>query len=169
MNEQIGAEATESKPIRVLSVEDNAADMRLISELLGMSTLKTQVDFVRDGSEALDFLFQRGKYQDAPRPQLILLDLTLPKVDGHEVLQTVKESPDLKSIPVLILSGSRSRSDVNRSYTNHANTYIVKPLDLDELTEVVHGIEQYWNRIAQLPYEDGPGSTPERTKRKAKG
>jgi chemotaxis family two-component system response regulator Rcp1 len=142
---------TEDRPIYILSVEDNLADMRLISEILSMSKLNTRLEFVRDGGEALDLLHSCNKVPDQTLPDLILLDLTLPRVDGHEVLKSIKSDPKLKRIPVLVLSGSRKKEDIDRSYELHANTYIVKPFDLDELTAVMRGIEDYWLKIAQLP------------------
>lgn len=143
--------APEKKTIRILSVEDNAADIRLIAEIFKMSHFRSRVEFVRDGLEALDYLFQRNAYASAARPDLILLDLTLPRMDGHEVLRIVKDHPALKRIPVLVLSGSRSRDDINRSYELHASSYIVKPFSLDELTDVVKGIESYWSKVAEIP------------------
>jgi len=143
-------------PIRILSVEDNPADKRLISEILRMSRLPSQVEFVTDGMEALEYLYARGKYRDRRIPDLILLDLTLPRVDGHEVLRTIKTDEKLRRIPVLVLTGSKSHRDVQLSYELHANTYIVKPFDLDELTEVMRGIEDYWLKIAQLPTREVP-------------
>ena len=138
-------------PIRILSVEDNPADKRLISEILRMSQLLTKVEFVTDGMEALEYLYRRGKYADRELPDLVLLDLTLPRVDGYEVLQTIKSDAGLRTLPVLILTGSKNHEDVRRSYELHANTYIVKPFDLDDLTTVMRGIEDYWLKIAQLP------------------
>jgi two-component system, chemotaxis family, response regulator Rcp1 len=137
--------------LEILSVEDNAADVKLITELLGMSQVPSKLNVVRDGAEALDYLLQKNQYTMAPQPDLVLLDLSLPKIDGREVLKTVKESPILKHIPVLILTGSDNKEDIRGSYELHANSYIVKPFDLNELSNVVRGIEEFWLTLAELP------------------
>jgi two-component system, chemotaxis family, response regulator Rcp1 len=143
--------STKKQHLEILSIEDNAADVKLIAELLGMSRVPSKLNVVRDGAEALDYLLQKNEYAEAPQPDLVLLDLSLPKIDGKEVLKTVKESPQLKHIPVLILTGSDKKEDIRGSYELHANSYIVKPFDLTELSNVVRGIEEFWLTLAELP------------------
>jgi CheY-like chemotaxis protein len=139
------------KSIDILLAEDNPGDADLAKEALEESKLKNQLFIVSDGQEALDFLYRKGKYQDVPRPDLILLDLNMPRVDGREVLKIVKQDKDLRSIPIVILTTSRADEDIIKSYNLHANCYISKPLDLDKFIEVVHNIENFWISIVTLP------------------
>ncbi|MCO5250185.1 MAG: response regulator [Candidatus Kapabacteria bacterium] len=141
----------ELKPIDILLAEDSPGDADLAKEALEESKLKNQLHVVVDGQEALDFLYKKGKYQDVPRPDLILLDLNMPKVDGREVLKIVKEDEDLRSIPIVILTTSRAEEDILKTYNLHANCYISKPLDLDKFIEVVNSIENFWISIVTLP------------------
>jgi chemotaxis family two-component system response regulator Rcp1 len=139
------------KPIDILLVEDNAGDSRLAVEALKESKLRNNLHIVVDGMEAMDFLYKRGKYLQVPRPDLILLDLNLPKKDGREVLAEIKADPDLKRIPVVILTISKAEEDVLKSYNLHANCFITKPLDLSQFVTVVKSIEDFWLTIVKLP------------------
>ena len=139
------------KPIDILLVEDNAGDSRLAVEALKESKLRNNLHIVTDGMEAMDFLFKRGKHAQVPRPDLILLDLNLPKKDGREVLAEIKADPDLKRIPVVILTISKAEEDVLKTYNLHANCFITKPLDLDQFVTVVKSIEDFWLTIVKLP------------------
>jgi CheY-like chemotaxis protein len=139
------------KAIDILLVEDNPGDARLAQEALKESKVRNVLYHVADGVEAMAFLRKEGEYADAPRPDLILLDLNLPRKDGREVLAEVKVDEDLKRIPVVILTVSKAEEDVLRSYNLHANCYISKPLDLDRFVEVVRSIEDFWLTIVRLP------------------
>jgi CheY-like chemotaxis protein len=132
-------------------VEDNLADARLTEESLKDCKVLNELFVVRDGIEAIDFLSQAGQYTSVPQPDLILLDLNLPRKDGKEVLAFIKESPVLKMIPVVILTSSRAERDIIQSYALHCNCYISKPLDIDEFGEVVNAIEGFWFSIVKLP------------------
>jgi chemotaxis family two-component system response regulator Rcp1 len=147
---QIGMDAT---PIEVLLVEDSPGDVRLTREAFKDAKVHINLHVASDGAEAMDFLNRGGKHSDAPRPDLILLDLNLPKKDGREVLEEIKESPVLKSIPVVILTMSASDADILRSYRLHANCYITKPVDLDGFLEVVKSIDSFWLSVVKLPRE----------------
>jgi len=139
------------EPINILLVEDNPADVRLTREALREQKLFNVLEVAGDGVEATDFLWRRGKYKDAPRPELILLDLNLPRKDGREVLAEIKNDPRLQTIPVVVLSASDAESDVVRSYNLHANCYITKPLDLQRFTEITRAISDFWFTIVKLP------------------
>ena len=143
------------KPVNILLVEDNPGDARLALEALKENKVANTLHWVDDGVKALDFLYQREPYADAPRPDVILLDLNLPKKDGREVLAEIKEAPDLKRIPVVILTVSQAEEDILRTYNLHANCYITKPLDLDRFLEVVQQIENFWLTIVKLPNGHG--------------
>ncbi len=140
-----------SKPIDILLVEDSEGDVRLVREALKEGKLKNELFVARDGADAMDFLLKRGKHAGAVRPDLILLDLNLPKKDGREVLADIKENPDLKRIPVIILTTSSAETDILKTYNLHANCYIVKPLDLDRFIDVVRSVESFWLTIVKLP------------------
>jgi two-component system, chemotaxis family, response regulator Rcp1 len=135
----------------ILLVEDNLGDIRLIQEVLKESNLSHQLLAVRDGVAAMDFLFKRGEYTDVPRPDLIVLDLNLPKKDGREVLAEIKSNPDLKRIPVVVLSTSRNEEDIIQSYELHVNCYISKSRNLKELFKIVKDIETFWLSTVTLP------------------
>ena len=137
--------------IDILLVEDNPGDARLAQEALKDSKLKNNLFHVSDGVEAMKFLMKEGEYSDVPRPDLILLDLNLPKKDGRQVLKEIKESDNLKRIPVVILTMSQSEEDIFKSYNLHANCYITKPLDLNQFIKVVQSIEDFWLTIVKLP------------------
>jgi two-component system, chemotaxis family, response regulator Rcp1 len=138
-------------PIEILLVEDNPGDVRLTVEALKEGKVWNRLNVVQDGVEALAFLRQEGNYADAPRPDVILLDLNLPKKDGREVLAEIKADEHLRRIPVVVLTTSSSEQDILKSYNLHANCYITKPVDLDQFIEVVKGIEDFWLTIVKLP------------------
>ena len=141
--------------IQVLLVEDNPGDVRLTKEALKEGKLLNQLTVVGDGVEALSFLRKQGIYADAPQPELILLDLNLPKKDGREVLAEIKADPDLRRIPVVVLTTSSSEEDILKIYDLHANCYITKPVDLEQFMGVVKSIEDFWVSVVKLPsHED---------------
>ena len=140
-----------SRPIEILLVEDSAGDVRLVKEALKENKFLNNLYVARDGVEAMKFLHQEGKYADAVRPDLILLDLNLPKKDGREVLAEVKGDEDLKRIPVVIMTVSEAEEDILKTYNLHANCYIAKPIDLDQFIKVVRSIESFWLTIVKLP------------------
>ncbi len=144
---------TPARPIEILLVEDSEPDVRLTVEALRDAKVRNRLWAVEDGVEALEFLHRRGKYADAPRPDLILLDLNLPRKDGREVLGEIKNEDSLKRIPVVILTTSRSEEDVLRTYNLHANCYISKPVDFNRFMEVVKSIEEFWLTVVTLPKE----------------
>ena len=139
------------KPIDILLVEDNPGDVRLTQEAFHEGKLKTNIHVVTDGQAALDHLHRQGAYAQAIRPDLILLDLNLPKKDGREVLADIKTDESLKSIPVVILTTSKAEQDVLKVYNLHANCYITKPVDLDQFLSVVRAIEDFWLQVVKLP------------------
>lgn len=135
----------------ILLVEDSKADSRLVQEVLKGSTIDHQLIILRNGLAAMDFLLRQGEYEDAPRPHLILLDLNLPKKDGREVLAEIKQNPDLKRIPVVVLTTSHNQDDVLSSYELHVNCYLTKSRNLKDLFKMVQGIESFWLQTATLP------------------
>jgi len=139
------------RPVEILLVEDNPGDARLAQEALKDAKVRNNLSWVKDGAAALDFLNKKEPYQNAPKPDVILLDLNLPKKDGREVLATIKQDNDLKRIPVVVLTVSKSDEDILKSYDLHANCYISKPLDLDQFINVVRSIEDFWLTIVKLP------------------
>jgi CheY-like chemotaxis protein len=139
------------KIIDILLVEDNSGDARLAKEALKESKIKNQLYIVNDGMAAIDFLFKKNDYKDAPRPDLIILDLNLPKKDGCEVLAEVKADEDLKRIPVVVLTISKAEEDILKTYNLHANCYITKPLNFDKFIEVIKSIEDFWLTVVELP------------------
>ena len=139
------------KLVEILLVEDNPGDARLAKEALKDAKVRNSLHWVEDGVEAMTFLHRQGKYADSPRPDVILLDLNLPKKDGREVLAEVKEDGDLRRIPVVILTVSDAEEDIIKTYNLHANCYIRKPLDLDRFIEVVKAINEFWLTIVRLP------------------
>lgn len=138
-------------PIQVLLVEDNPGDVRLTREAFKDAKVHLEMHVVNDGVEAIDFLNRRGEYAESPRPDLILLDLNLPRKDGRDVLAEVKADTSLKSIPVVILTTSASDVDIESSYLLHANCYISKPVDLDGFLSVVRSIDNFWFSVVKLP------------------
>jgi len=139
------------RPIEILMVEDNPGDVRLTIEALKEAKVRNHLHTVEDGVEALAFLRREGRYAEAPRPDLVLLDLNLPKKTGREVLAEIKDDPDLRRIPVVILTVSQAEQDIVKSYNLHANCYITKPVDLDRFLEVVQSIENFWLTVVMLP------------------
>ena len=142
---------TAAAVIEVLLVEDNAGDVRLTREALKDAKVHINLNVASDGVEAMAFLGREGNHANAPRPDLILLDLNLPKKGGREVLTELKESPTLKSIPVVILTTSASEADVDGSYQHHANCYITKPVDLKGFLKVVQSIDSFWLSVVKFP------------------
>jgi len=139
------------KPIEILLVEDNPGDVRLTLETLQDVRALGRVSVVRDGVQALAFLRRQGQYAQAPRPDLIFLDLNLPKKDGHQVLAELKSDENLKRIPVIVLTTSSAAEDIGKAYDLYANCYIVKPVDLDQFIAVIDAIESFWCTVASLP------------------
>lgn len=137
--------------IEILLVEDNPADVRLTREALKEAKVGNNLHVVEDGVDALRFLRREDEYSDVPRPDLILLDLNLPKKDGREVLEEIKADPTLKTIPVVVLTTSHAEEDIVRSYNLHANCYVTKPVDLDQFIRIVKSIEDFWLTIVRLP------------------
>jgi len=141
----------ENRPVEILLVEDNPGDERLTREALKEGKVYSNLHWVKDGVEALDFLRRQGKYKEAPRPDIILLDLNLPKKDGREVLQDIKNDDQLKRIPVVVLTTSKAEEDVLRTYNLHANCYVTKPVDLEKFIVVVKSIDRFWLTVVTLP------------------
>ena len=141
------------RPINILLVEDNPGDVRLTLEAFKEGKVNNNMSVVDDGVEAMAFLRQEGKYIDTGRPDLILLDLNLPRKDGREVLAEIKQDPKLKSIPVVVLTTSDAESDIAKTYDLHANCYITKPIDLGQFISVVKYIDYFWLAIVKLPQD----------------
>jgi len=141
------------KSLDILLVEDNPGDARLTREALAVSKVRNTLHHARDGEEAIAFLRREPPYTNVPRPDLVLLDLNLPRRDGREVLENIKNDPLLCSIPIVILTSSQAEEDILRSYRLHANCFITKPVDLEQLTKVVQGIEEFWFTLVKLPPE----------------
>jgi CheY-like chemotaxis protein len=139
------------RPIEILLVEDNPGDARLTKEALRDGRISNSLSIVRDGVEALEFLRREGRHAGAARPDLILLDLNLPKKDGREVLEEIKADPDLRRIPVVVLTTSQAEQDILQAYNLHANCYITKPVDLDRFLEILRSLEDFWLSIVKLP------------------
>jgi CheY-like chemotaxis protein len=138
-------------PVEILLVEDNPADVRLTQEALKEGKVFNNLHWSKDGVEALEFLRRQGKHAGAPRPDIILLDLNLPKKDGREVLFEIKNDDQLKRIPVVILTTSKAEEDVLKTYNLHANCYVTKPVDLEQFIRVVKTIDQFWLTVVTLP------------------
>jgi CheY-like chemotaxis protein len=141
----------EGQDLNILLVEDNPGDVRLTQEALREAKIANTVWIARDGEAAMEFLRQQGVHADAPRPDLVLLDLNLPRKDGREVLEEVKNDPTLHRIPVIVLTTSNADRDVLLSYDLHANCYIKKPIEYEEFINAVRGIENFWLKIVRLP------------------
>jgi CheY-like chemotaxis protein len=139
------------RPIEILLVEDNAADVLFTRQVLDRSELDCRLTVARDGEEALVVLRREGAHADTPRPDLVLLDLNMPRMNGLELLEVVKSSPELCTIPILILTSSIADDDVQRAYSQHVNAYIRKPVDLNSLSDIVHAISQFWCTVVVLP------------------
>ena len=143
--------AYEGRPVEILLVEDNAGDVRLAREGLRECKLLNNLSVADDGVKAMAFLRREGEHAHAPRPDLIMLDLNLPRKDGREVLKEIKEDDSLKSIPVVILTTSKAEEDIVKSYSLHANCYVTKPLAIEQFINVVQAIESFWFTIVKLP------------------
>lgn len=142
---------TDDRPIELLLVEDNPGDVRLTIEALKECRVNCQLNVARDGVEALDYLHRRGRFADAARPDLILLDLNLPRKDGRAVLAEVKSNAQLRRIPVIVLTTSRADEDIVKAYDLHANCFIAKPVDMVQFIDVVRAIDAFWFNAALLP------------------
>ncbi len=140
-----------SAPVEILLVEDNPADVRLTQEALKEGKVYNNLHWAKDGVEALEFLRRKGRHAQAPRPDIILLDLNLPKKDGREVLSEIKQDDALKRIPVVILTTSKAEEDVLKTYNLHANCYVTKPVDLEKFIVVIKSIDAFWLTVATLP------------------
>lgn len=136
----------------VLLIEDDPGDELITREAFETNTVVSLLHVAHDGQEGLDFLYRRGDHQNAPRPNLILLDLNLPKYDGRQLLEQIKNDPDLCHIPVVILSTSSAQEDISRSYKLHANAYITKPVDLDQFMSAVRQIDKFFVQLVRLPH-----------------
>lgn len=141
------------RPAKVLLVEDNEDDVELTLEALKDSKLRVEIDVVQDGLSAMAFLRREGKYSEKNRPDLILLDLNLPLMDGREVLKEIREDPDLTAIPVVVLTTSEDEGDILKAYKLHANCYISKPVDFTHFTEIIRQIEGFWLQLVKLPHK----------------
>ncbi|HJY63663.1 MAG TPA: response regulator [Ignavibacteria bacterium] len=140
-----------NKSLQILLVEDNEGDVRLIKEAFNESNIDKNFSVAKDGEDALNYLYKRGDYSDRLNPDIIFLDINLPKKNGFEVLEKIKNDPELKRIPVIMLSSSSSEDHISKSYELSANCYVTKPVDFDEYTEVVKTIEDFWFDKAKLP------------------
>ncbi len=141
-----------SKKLKILLVEDDPNDVKLTERALSRSSVKSELFLARDGQEALDFLYKQGQFADAPQPDLIFLDLKLPKVDGHEILARIKQDEQLRRIPVIVLTISRREEDMVKAYDSGASGYIPKPVSSSEFIKVVNTVRDYWE-ISELPSE----------------
>ncbi|HAS13323.1 MAG TPA: response regulator [Acidimicrobiaceae bacterium] len=142
--------------MQILLVEDSAADVRLTQEALKDAKILNELHVARDGVEAMDFLERRGDHADAPRPDIVILDLNLPRKDGKEVLAEMKGDPDLRSIPVAVLTTSDAEADVLETYDLGANCFLTKPVDLDQFLKVVQAVEEFWLGMVRLPERQDP-------------
>jgi CheY-like chemotaxis protein len=141
----------EVPPVEILLVEDNPGDYRLTKEALHEGKVYNNLHWAKDGVEAIEFLKRRGPFASVPRPDIILLDLNLPKKDGREVLSEIKQDSELRAIPVVILTTSQAEEDILRSYDLHANCYVTKPVDLEKFIVVVQSIDRFWLNVVTLP------------------
>ncbi|MFE9656869.1 response regulator [Micromonospora sp. NPDC006431] len=140
-----------SNPVRILVVDDDPGDVLMIEEALSDSDVDKVIDVVNDGQEAMEFLRREGRHTEARRPDVILLDLNMPRMDGRQVLGAVKRDDDLRTIPIVVLTTSNADTDILGSYTLQANAYVTKPIDLDDFNDVVHRIDEFFGRVAVLP------------------
>ncbi|MEO3777739.1 response regulator [Micromonospora sp. B11E3] len=138
-------------PVRILVVDDDSGDVLMIEEALADSDIDKVIDVVGDGQEAMEFLHRRGRHTDAQRPDVILLDLNMPRMDGRQVLGEVKQDEDLRTIPIVVLTTSNADTDIVGSYTLQANAYVTKPIDLDDFNDVVRRIDEFFGRVVVLP------------------
>lgn len=140
-----------AKPIEILLVEDSKGDVGLIEEVFEDAKIRNNLRVVEDGEEAILYLRGEGQFSGVPRPDIILLDLNLPKKDGREVLEEIKNDDDLKNIPVVVLTTSKAEADILKSYNLHANAYVTKPVDFDQFIKVIKSIEDFWLEVVRLP------------------
>jgi len=145
------ADAVRARAIEILLVEDNPGDVRLLTETFREGKISNRLSVVEDGVEALAFLRREGAHGSAPRPDLILLDLSLPRKNGQEVLGEVKQDADLKRIPIVVITSSQAEKDILQAYNNHANCYLTKPVDLEQFMSVVRSVEDFWLSVVKLP------------------
>ncbi|PKQ45823.1 response regulator [Confluentibacter flavum] len=138
------------KEVHILLVEDNEGDIVLTLDAFEESKIRTKISVVKNGSDALDFVFKRGDYIEVDRPDLILLDINIPIYNGHYVLEKIKEDASLKTIPVIMLTTSSNQKDINKSYENHGNSYVTKPIDMDDFLKVILKIEEFWLQLSKL-------------------
>jgi len=143
--------ANSAWPIEILLVEDSVDEAQLTMEVLREGRIRNRIHWVEDGEEAMAFLRRQGRHAGVPRPDLILLDLRLPRMSGQEVLAEIKQSPQWKRIPVIIMTSSDDEKDILGAYDRHANCYVTKPIDIDDFTAAVRGIEEFWLSIVRLP------------------
>jgi two-component system, chemotaxis family, response regulator Rcp1 len=141
------------EPVQILLVEDNPADVRLTIEAMRAAKVASELQVVTDGEAAIDFLRRRGRYVNAPRPDIVLLDLNLPRLDGQDVLADIKSDPDLASIPILVLSSSAADRDITQCYRLHANCFVSKPVDFTEFVAVVSALQRFWLKTVRLPVQ----------------
>jgi CheY-like chemotaxis protein len=146
-----------NRPIEILLIEDNPGDVRLTKEALRTSKVPHRIRVAEDGIEASAILFQQGQHADAPRPDLIVLDLNLPRKDGRAVLAEVKADPRLKRVPIVILTTSQSEPDILQAYDTHANSYITKPMDYEKFQAAIKAIESFWLSVVRLPLAKDEG------------
>ena len=139
------------RPVDILLVEDNPGDVRLTKEALRDAKVLNEIYVARDGVEAMEFMHHEGSFANVPIPDLILLDLNLPRKDGREVLAEIKKDPKLKHIPIVVLTTSKADEDIVKTYNLHANAYITKPVDLNRFVEIMHALEEFWFTIVKLP------------------
>jgi len=142
-----------AEPVEILLAEDNPGDAKLTRKALEQGNILNNLHVVTDGVEALSYLNREGEYADRPRPDLILLDLNMPRKDGRDVLEEIKSDPDLRRIPVVVLTSSAAEEDIVQSYDLHANAYLTKPIDFDGFLDVVGSIEQFWLSVVKMPPE----------------
>ncbi len=139
------------RPVEILLVEDNEGDIGLVEEVFEEGRINNNLNITEDGEEAMEFLRKEGEFANSPRPDLILLDLNLPKKDGREVLEEIKDDENLRRIPVVVLTTSKAEKDILKSYDMHANSYITKPVDFDQFIKVIKSIEDFWLEVVKLP------------------
>ncbi len=147
----MNTQADDAYPIEILLVEDNPGDVRLVQEAMRAAKMRNRMSVVEDGVDAMAFLRREGHFADAPRPDLILLDLNLPRKDGREVLAEVKADPQLRRIPVVVLTTSQAEEDVLRAYDLHANCFVTKPVQFEQFMQVVQAIDNFWVNVVTLP------------------
>lgn len=138
------------KPVHILLVEDNEGDILLTLDAFEESKIKTNISVVKNGNDALDFLHKRGDFSNHQRPDLILLDINIPVFDGHDVLKSIKKDPSLKKIPVIMLTTSSAQKDIHAAYENYANSFVTKPIDMDDFLEAILKIEEFWLQLSKL-------------------